>query len=330
MLQRNKFLKLALIVAILLFIALLHRHLFVLAEVVFTYAVFGWQRHLYYDPQPTHHQNSTSTTLATNLSAYVQVPKIFHQIYLSDHTEYGPKVATLFALSKYEDARAACNALHPDWERRLWTNENATAFVSENYPHLLQTYLSYPQTISRTNILRYLLLEHFGGVYLDLDLYCRAKLDSLLFLPWLTPGAHPTGINNAFILSKPHHPFLAEKLIPSIAYHNLRWPLPYVDNMLSTGCMLFSSMYAQWGGRDLYILGGGTKHFLKGHAVTPLFEHFGESSWHSWDAQMFLFVGKYGLLILGCAAVLVAVATLVNRRNRLQKPFQKSKSRIAD
>jgi len=195
--------------------------------------------------------NATGTS--SNHTAHL-VPKIIHQILLNEHHFHDGDGPNRFA--KYENARNSCIALHPDWEHKLWTEDNATAWVRQHYPEkrypfddtpeVYQAYIKYRQTIQRTNVLRYLLLHHYGGVYLDMDITCRVNLDPLLQVPFLTPVAHPAGINNAFILARPKHPFLT-KLIEQVPKHNLTWTgLPYVENMLSTGCMFVSNVWVSY------------------------------------------------------------------------------------
>lgn len=98
------------------------------------------------------------------------------------------------------------------WEYTLWTDESGDAFVKEYYPQLFSTYRGYRQEIQRSNILRcvslaqsalilnadvlpslgrYLVLHHYGGIYLDLDLRCLKPLDAFLTVPFLTPPANP-------------------------------------------------------------------------------------------------------------------------------------------
>lgn len=196
----------------------LRRHLIIAGEVVYSYSAFPHQQLNYYQwpVQP-------GDELHQPVQGDAQVPRLVHQILLTseaDTDQANRQMTANMTLSRYRDAMASCKDLHKDWTFHLWTDTTAAEFVTTNYPHLLRDYMSYAQTIQRTNILRYLLLHHFGGVYLDLDLKCRAPLDGLLHLPWLTPGAFPSGINNAFILSKKGHPFL-EFLISRIHSHNV-------------------------------------------------------------------------------------------------------------
>jgi mannosyltransferase OCH1-like enzyme len=244
-------------------------------------------------------------------------PKIMHQILLNEHHFHDGDGPNRF--QKYESARKSCMSLHPDWTYLLWTENNATDWVREHYPEkkypfddtpeVYQPYIRYRQTIQRTNILRYLLLHHYGGVYLDMDITCLVNLDPLLEVPFLTPAAHPAGINNAFILARPGHPFLT-KLIEQVPKHNLTWlGLPYVENMLSTGCMFISNVWVKYMGTKsdkcedkVYILAdendNAATHMLRGNITTPLFHHGGESSWHGNDARLMFWMDKHWKLVL--------------------------------
>jgi mannosyltransferase OCH1-like enzyme len=304
----------------------LRQHMYDLGEMLRTYSTFHHflRRHpdiLYRYPGPA---TSDSATSPTKL-----VPKIIHHIALGSGANLG----------KYASAIESCRNLHPDWDHRFWTDANATSFVSVNYPEIFPHYTGYLQNIQRANILRYALVHTFGGVYLDLDITCLASLDStsLLELPFITAGAYPAGVNNAFIAAQRGHPFLTE-LLRSVPRHDLYWGLPmrmpYVENMLTTGCMFFSNRWMAYArsmisGRKterIFILadekGNINPHMLRGKTTTPLFAHGGASSWHSWDAALVLWVGKhYGLFIaffaVGIAlAVLSAVSMCTDLRRR--------------
>lgn len=302
-------------------------HISDLSDMARTYSTFHkLERNIYNYPNHDH-QNSAASPHEQQLA-----PRILHQIFLQEtHTT---------PIEKYTPARQSCQTMHPTWEHMLWTDANATAFVSDNYPHILPHYTSYRQTIQRTNILRYLLIHHFGGVYLDLDITCRVPLDSLLHLPWLTPAAHPAGINNAFILSRSGHPFL-DKVIAAIGGQNLNWGLPYVENMLSTGCMFVSNLWMAYARKErlhkyedqVFLLadenGGLEGQMLRGKIVTPLFEHGGASSWHGWDAAAIVLVGKHYQAVVGVVGVLLGVAVLAGV-SRCVRGFGRRRRRSLD
>lgn len=316
-------------------VPLLYRHhLRDLAEVIRTYSTF---KNLELDKY-RYPPDQSEADFARN--APFLAPNILHQIFLQEGRNS--------SLDKYQPARTSCEALHTSWYHMLWTDDNATTFVADNYPAILPHYINYAQTIQRTNILRYLLLHHYGGVYLDLDVKCRTPLDDFQHLPWVTPAAHPAGINNAFILTKPQHPFLNE-LIAKIPSRDLTWGLPYVENMLSTGCMFITNAWMSYMRRNsehewedkVFVLadeyGGLEGQMLRGKVVTPVFEHGGASSWHSWDAGLIFFVGKHAGVVLGLlgAALIGLGAMLVYwsfrrrmlRHRRRSRDFEKQQTR---
>lgn len=291
-------------------LALLRHHVRDLIEVARTYSTF--YPYLEHHPETLYRYQSTESSSHQGDNSTL-VPQILHQVFL---TEGLPST-----LSKYRGAVESCHALHPDWEQNIWTDDAANEFIATHYPNLLPHYIGYKQRIQRANILRYALLDHFGGVYLDLDITCLHPLDSLRNLPFVSPGAYPAGVNNAFILSRPGHPFL-KHLLAGVKSRDLGWGMPYVENMLSTGCMFFSNRWMSYvrslsaksthatEGEMVYILadqeGGIDSQMLRGKIVTPLFEHGGASSWHGWDAAMIVMIGKYYRLF-----ALMVVASVV-------------------
>lgn len=159
----------------------------------------------------------------SNVTSY-KVPAIIHQVLLGD-LEMRPE---------WKEARSSCQLLHPTWDFQLWHSNEATAFVKEHYPEIYSTYQNYPLEIQRSNVIRYLLLHHYGGIYLDLDIRCRQNLDFLRSTDFLTPPANPTGINNAFIVSSKSHPFW-NHVVDHLIEYNVDWYTPYLTSMFSTG-----------------------------------------------------------------------------------------------
>lgn len=292
------------VLSLLSVLVLLRHHLRDLSDVARTYATF--YSYLAHHPGTLHRIAGLEHERDPGQEEIRLAPQIIHQIFLTEGRNA--------SLSKYEPAIDSCKALHPDWTHYLWQDENAAIFVAQYYPALYPHYKGYKQSIQRANTLRYALLDHFGGVYLDLDITCLRQLDDLRDVPFLTPGAYPAGVNNAFILSRPHHRFL-QHLVGGLASRDLLWGLPYVENMLSTGCMFFSNRWMSYvrslppnpaGDDQVFILADQTgdiePHMLRGVITTPLFKHGGASSWHGWDATAIIMVGKHYRLLLALLA----------------------------
>ena len=56
----------------------------------------------------------------------------------------------------------------------MWTDEKSLAFIAAEYPWFLDTFVGYSQPIQRADAIRYFVLAHFGGIYIDLDDVCLA------------------------------------------------------------------------------------------------------------------------------------------------------------
>lgn len=52
---------------------------------------------------------------------------------------------------------------------QLWTNEKSREFIAAEYPWFLETFDGYKYPIQRADSIRYFVLAHYGGTYIDLD-----------------------------------------------------------------------------------------------------------------------------------------------------------------
>ncbi len=51
----------------------------------------------------------------------------------------------------------------------MWNSTSSRAFLESEYPWFLPTYDGYDFPIQRVDTMKYFLLRHYGGVYLDMD-----------------------------------------------------------------------------------------------------------------------------------------------------------------
>ncbi|CDH14140.1 related to Mannosyl phosphorylinositol ceramide synthase SUR1 [Zygosaccharomyces bailii ISA1307] len=155
------------------------------------------------------------------------IPKIIHQTYKTSEIP-----------EHWKEGRQKCIDLHPDYEYILWTDEMSDRFIKEEYPWFLDTFRNYKYPIERADAIRYFVLSHFGGVYIDLDDGCERKLDRLLTVPAFARKTSPTGISNDVMGSVPRHPFFL-KLMHSLKKYDGNFVLShfggvYID--LDDGC----------------------------------------------------------------------------------------------
>ena len=71
-------------------------------------------------------------------------------------------------------------ALHPEWDIRLWTDDEMMAFVKEHgSPQQFEKYSGYTKMIQCCDYFRIFVVSVMGGVYLDLDVDLERSFDEL-------------------------------------------------------------------------------------------------------------------------------------------------------
>ena len=178
----------------------------------------------------------------------------------------------------------------------------------------MSTYTSYTYPIQRVDALRYHLLHHYGGIYLDLDISPYHSLTPLLYHPSVACRTDPTGISNDFLGSIPQHPFYAH-VISQLEAYNRNWLVPYITVMYSTGPLFFSVMWIEY----LHGLGGAEGHPMDQVRVLMKTEKWGDSyglfknvqggSWHGRDLEVIFWMERHWIVmtILGFAVAISVV-----------------------
>ncbi|SCU95152.1 LANO_0E09472g1_1 [Lachancea nothofagi CBS 11611] len=226
------------------------------------------------------------------------IPKIIHQTY-----------KTTDIPEQWREGQQRCIDLHPDYEYNLWTDETAREFIKEQYGWFLDTFDGYRYPIERADAVRYFLLSHYGGVYIDLDDGCRRKLDPLLTVPAFVRKTSPTGISNDVMGSVPGHPFFA-KVMKSLKKYDRNWLVPYITIMFSTGPLFVSviwKQYKRWGVSENDVVRILQPADYKQHDNSFFLISQG-SSWHLDDAN---FIKSLAHHILACVVLGFIVAFIV-------------------
>lgn len=140
----------------------------------------------------------------------MEVPKVIHRIWLS----WDPKKPTPSKL--YQKYDLILKRLHPDWEFVEWDEEKVLNFVKEFYPEFLPIYTSYDIPLKRHDAARYLILKHYGGVFIQHSFHLSKNLEPLLEgSDFVIAEEIPNSINMAFLSSIPNHPLL-EKVVNTL------------------------------------------------------------------------------------------------------------------
>jgi mannosyltransferase OCH1-like enzyme len=77
-------------------------------------------------------------------------------------------------------AVANVRLLNPDFEYLFFDDNRIDNFIDEHFPEHRSVFLSFRFPIQRYDFFRYLAVYHFGGFYLDLDVFLASSLSQLL------------------------------------------------------------------------------------------------------------------------------------------------------
>jgi len=90
------------------------------------------------------------------------IPKIIHQIWIGDQS------------ARPVENMKTWQEKHPDWEYMLWTEDNMPTLRAQRQFDLVS------HMAGKADILRYELLERYGGFYADADTRCLEPLEDFM------------------------------------------------------------------------------------------------------------------------------------------------------
>ena len=104
--------------------------------------------------------------------------------------------------------------LMPHWTIRVWGNDDLND--KEFHPDMLVKILSANRSVQKADIMRYSIIEKYGGVYVDADVEPARNLDPILYMSDLVL-CHDNYITweyiqNAVFAASPNHPVLKKAI----------------------------------------------------------------------------------------------------------------------
>ena len=215
------------------------------------------------------------------------IPKIIHQTWKNN-----------IIPDNWKDAVSSCKLILADYEYILWTDEMMETFVKKYYSNFYPIYMSYEYNIQRCDVFRYLVLYKYGGIYIDMDIKCKKKLDYLLKYDIVLAKSSNIrkSFTNSFFMVKPYHPFI------KFAINNLHANMnkfkllgKHFHIMNSTGPQYLNHMVDSYKAsiNNSYIL--SNDEFAGDCTVCnedkcnggTLFTHIRGSTWHSYDSMIY-------------------------------------------
>lgn len=153
---------------------------------------------------------------------YCNIPKKIHQIWLGSPLPEG-----------YKQWANSWKKMHPDYEYKLWTDEDVKSL---NLPNK-KAYNDIKNPGPKSDILRYHILNKFGGIYIDTDFECLQSFHTLSYLDFYTSVGYPSSIEvyPGLMACTPGHPII-KRLVKEINKVS-------VEDITSKGILKATSSY---------------------------------------------------------------------------------------
>lgn len=103
----------------------------------------------------------------------ILIPKILHFVWLSK--EGNPPIP-----DKYRFNIDLFKKHNPDFKIIEWDNKKFEKVLNKSFPKYIEQFNKIPVHIIKCDIARMMILARYGGIYFDLDFYCRRSLNQLI------------------------------------------------------------------------------------------------------------------------------------------------------
>ena len=146
-------------------------------------------------------------------NAPARIPHIIHQICNREDV-----------FDIFQDPMTSFVENNPTWQYRFWTYESGRKFLTKYYPHLVDIYDDFGgNDVRKSDLLRFAIIHHYGGVYADLDVKNWRSLDKATIkyacIVPTEPFEHSAilyrtdfMLSTAVLLCRPKHPFFNQLL----------------------------------------------------------------------------------------------------------------------
>jgi len=227
---------------------------------------------------------------------------------------------------KWKEGQLSVIKNNPDYEYKLFTDEDNRNIVINYFPDFLEYYDNFEYNIQRADAIRYMILYLYGGIYLDLDYICNRSFNELIL-------EKPIGLNRSInqswsftnsimICTVKSHPMWLECL------RQMKKKTPFfirgkhLKVMASTGPIMLTRTTRKFK-KDIQILEIIQKCNVceikqcdidKKYILTPI----EGSSWLESDSKFYiwLFCNKKKIKYIMCIFIIVMIIYLINKRQK--------------
>ncbi len=190
-----------------------------------------------------------------------------------------------------------CININPNYKVVVWQEGAIQDFLWTYYTWFKFTYDTYKHPIQKIDAVRYFILYHYGGFFLDMDMACIQPFDNII---WNISQTFPhvdfiaaaerkrilTGFSgyfqlmNGFMGTPPKHPLMLEA-ITNLRSSN-RFFLTYRRSaLLSAGAWYFARIFDKYPCKE-HVFPLNERNFLQG----VFMNHAELNSWHTYSGNM--------------------------------------------
>lgn len=248
---------------------------------------------------------------------------IIHQIWFGIIPNEEEAKKTFIKFNKYSNSWKEKN---PNIYYHCWTLKECLIFISLFYPNYISIINSFKYIIQFCDFVRYVILYHYGGLYVDMDYFCNKSFEKIFnsdkynvcLVETKNKISNNVHVSNSLMYSKyPFHIFW-KRLIRRIKYNNVFNFNRHYIIMYTTGPGILNQCYWEekkedisffpyklfhpFGIKDIKILNNLSKNI---YAV-----HIGKGSWETNDSKILLLLYEKWYLYILILGFLLFVFTL--------------------
>ncbi|KAF7559247.1 hypothetical protein G7046_g4908 [Stylonectria norvegica] len=259
-----------------------------------------------------------------------RIPRILHQT-----------TANTTIPEKWVESQQSCINAYSNFEYHLWTDAKAREFIATEYPWFINVWDNYPFPIQRADSIRYFVLHHYGGIYLDMDTLCNETfpIDQIgsddTVHHALFKSTLPTGVTNDFMISSPRHPAFTATIRKLPLFYSLTrfWGrlLPYGAIMISSGPFMLTLAVKSYM-QDLPSLPTPTIQVINQTLLDPYITDLASCTWHQDDAKALMWIGDrpWSWYAIGVVGLTVGLWILNNGLLRIWKSLLPRATSVTD
>lgn len=187
----------------------------------------------------------------------------------------------------------------------------------------MDTWDNYAFPIQRADSIRYFVLYHYGGIYLDMDTWCNETLPIHKFISGtvkdyaLFKSTIPTGVSHDLLITSANHPIYAAAIAQLPDFNAItrvwaRWQ-PHCAVMISAGPMFLTMVLKEYLLKQPS-LPSATVGVVNATELAPYMTDLESSTWHRADTKVLMWIGNRPYTWFGMGAIGLLAGLLIFNR----------------